>query len=211
MADERPCIYVIAGTNGAGKSSIAGTALLLAGASYFNPDEAAKRILAANPGIGNYAANSAAWHEGKRLLKRAIAEHCNFAFETTLGGNTITALLERALSAGLRVRIWYVGLNTVELHIKRVRARVERGGHDIPEPTIRRRFDSSRLNLIRLLPKVTELRMYDNSQEGDPETGHFPEPTFLLHVVHGTIVHQCALADIPDWAKPVVAAARHAK
>jgi hypothetical protein len=56
------------------------------GGEYFNPDEAAKRILAANPGITQDAANSAAWHGGRRLLERAINERLDFALETTLGG-----------------------------------------------------------------------------------------------------------------------------
>jgi predicted ABC-type ATPase len=114
-----PCIYVLAGANGAGKSSIGGAAWLQHGVEYFNPDEAAKRILAANPTFTQEDANSAAWHEGKRLLERAITERLNFAFETSLGGKTIPALLERALGAGIQVRIWYVGLKTPELHIRR--------------------------------------------------------------------------------------------
>ena len=69
-----PYIYVLAGANGAGKSSIGGAAFLHHGVEYFNPDEAARRILAANPAITQEDANSAAWHEGKRLLERAIAE-----------------------------------------------------------------------------------------------------------------------------------------
>ena len=103
-----------------------------AGADYFNPDEATARILAANPDISNADANSAAWHEGKRLLERAIAERLDFAFETTLGGHTISALLHEALAAGVEVRMWFVGLSSPELHIARVRVRVARGGHDIP-------------------------------------------------------------------------------
>ena len=65
----------------------------------------------------------------------------------------MTALLERALAVGLEVRVWYVGLSSPELHLARVRARVAKGGHDIPEAQVRARYDSSRLNLIRLLPR----------------------------------------------------------
>src|SRR5207244_10369114 len=173
----RPCIYVLAGTNGAGKSSLAGAAWERHGADYFNPDTAARLIAARNPGLGQAEANSAAWHQGRRLLERAIAERLTFAFETTLGGATITPLLQRALSAGIAVRVWYVGLASPELHIARVRARVARGGHDIPAGHIRARYDSSRLNLIRLLPRLTELRVYDNSAEADPRAGVAPEPT----------------------------------
>src|SRR5437899_2385939 len=106
-------------------------------------------------------------------------------FETTLGGATITALLERALASGLDVRVWYVGLGSVELHLARVRARVAAGGHDIPEATVRRRFHDSRLNLIRLLPRLTELRVYDNSAEADPRAGVAPEPRLLLQLARG--------------------------
>src|SRR5215212_202849 len=88
-----PCIYVLAGTNGAGKSSVAGAMFLHQGVAFFDPDRAAIQIRSANPGITSEEANSAAWNQGKRLLERAIAEGLNYAFETTLGGQTIAALL----------------------------------------------------------------------------------------------------------------------
>jgi len=201
------CIYVLAGANGAGKSSIGGAALLQHGVEYFNPDEAARRIRAANPTIIQEDANSAAWHEGKRLLERAITERLNFAFETTLGGNTIPALLERALESGIEVRVWYFGLNTPELHIRRVRSRVERGGHDIPEVKIRERYYRSRLNLVRLIGKLTELRVYDNSEEADPHAGTLPEPVLILHLDQGKVVNSCDLTTAPEWTKPILLAA----
>jgi len=206
-AGQTPRIYVLAGTNGAGKSSIAGAMLRQQGGEYFNPDEAARRIRSANPGIAQVEANAAAWQEGRRLLERAIAERLDFAFETTLGGNTIAALLAKALVSGIEVRVWYVGLRSPELHIARVRARVAKGGHDIPEATIRDRYDRGRLNLIRLVPRLTELRVYDNSEEADPHTGAAPEPMLVLHVVRGRVVGSCDLRLTPEWAKPIVAAA----
>ncbi len=201
------CIYVLAGTNGAGKSSVAGAMLLRLGAEYFDPDQAATQIRSANPGITNEEANSAAWRQGRRLLERAIAERLSFAFETTLGGRTITALLESPRSVGVEVRIWYVGLSSPELHIARVHSRVARGGHGIPDTKIRERFDSSRLNLIQLMPKLTELRVYDNSREADPYAGVAPEPRLILHLVRAKIVSSCELTDTPQWAKPVLRAA----
>lgn len=209
MAEPRhfPCIYVLAGTNGAGKSSLAGAAFLESGVEFFNPDQAALQIQSANPGITAAQANSAAWHQGKRLLQRAVAERLNFAFETTLGGETITTLLIAALNKKLEVRIWYVGLLNVNLHIRRVRSRVARGGHDIPESRIRSRYDSSRLNLIRLLPRLAELRLYDNSMDADPNAGKTPKPALLLHLVRGRIETSCNLTRTPDWAKPIMAAA----
>ncbi|HEX8695470.1 MAG TPA: zeta toxin family protein [Longimicrobium sp.] len=205
--DFRPAIHVLAGTNGAGKSSVAGAAVRQSGADYFNPDEAARRILAAKPGITLEEANSEAWFQGKRLLERAVAERLDFAFETTLGGDTIPGLLEAALEAEIEVRMWYVGLESPELHIARVRARVAEGGHDIPETKIRERYDRSRLNLIRLLPRLTELLVYDNSEEANPALGMAPRPRLVLHMIRGAIVDVCDLEDVPRWAKPIVIAA----
>jgi len=202
-----PRIYVLAGTNGAGKSSIMGAMFLEKGVEFFNPDDATQRILSANPGTSRVEANSAAWYEGKRLLERAIAEKLDFAFETTLGGRTITALLSRALSEGIEVRVWYVGLSNAELHIARVKSRVEQGGHEIPEERIRARYTRSRLNIIQLLPNLTELLLYDNSEEGDPKAGEIPKPKLILDVVKGRVFEICDLTHVPEWAKSVVAAA----
>ena len=119
-----PRFYVIAGVNGAGKSSIAGATFRALGSNYFNPDEAARRLMAANPGLSQKEANGIAWGQGVRLLKRAIEERLDFAFETTLGGHTITQLLGQAASQGIEIHMWYVGLTSAELHLERVRARV---------------------------------------------------------------------------------------
>ena len=201
------CIYVLAGTNGAGKSSVGGAAIRQKGADYFNPDEATQRVRLSNPHISERDANIAAWQEGKRLLEEAIANRLVFAIETTLGGDTITGLLLRALAEGIGVRMWYVALTTPELHIARVRARVASGGHDIPESKIRERYERSRINLIRLLPQLTELRVFDNSLDADPAAGAAPIPILVLHMVSGTVVATCKLSQVPEWAKPIVAAA----
>jgi predicted ABC-type ATPase len=202
-----PCIYVLAGTNGAGKSSLGGAMFRESGAEYFDPDEAAKQFRSTNPGMTQEEANSAAWHQGKRLLERAISERLDFAFETTLGGHTIASLLDQGLSKKIEVRIWYVGLATPEIHIARVRSRVAAGGHDISEAKIRERYENSRLNLVDLMPKLTELLVYDNSEEADPRSGIAPRPRLLLHMDHGKIVDSCDLARTPEWAKPILATA----
>src|SRR5438309_3936108 len=95
-----PHIYVLAGTNGAGKSSLMGAMLLQRGVEYFNPDHAAQRILSANPGISQLEANSAAWHEGKRLLERAITEKLDFAFETKIGRASCRERVQNSVGAG---------------------------------------------------------------------------------------------------------------
>jgi len=208
-------IFVLAGCNGAGKSSIGGAALRHAGGVFFNPDDAALRIAAANsarsPRLTQTQLNGAAWNQGRRLLQRAIDERAVFAFETTLGGKTITALLERAAQSGLTVHIWFVGLADVELHIDRVRRRVAKGGHDIPARKICERFENGRLNLIRLMPHLTELYVYDNSAEADPDRGLVPAPTRLLHCSGRRIVAPSEVKTLlkltPAWAKPIVVAA----
>ena len=200
-------IYVLAGVNGAGKSSIAGAAFRNAGADYYNPDEAARKLRQSRPALAQREANSLAWQQGKRLLEKAIEGRLDFAFETTLGAATIPALLRDAASRGFAVNIWYVGLSSVELHLARVRARVARGGHDIPEADIRRRYEHSRLNLIDLLPHLAALRMYDNSVEAALAEGKPPELTLVLHMEKGRILNAAALRGTPDWAKPIVAAA----
>ena len=198
---------MLAGVNGAGKSSIAGAAFRDTGGDYFNPDEAARALRAAHPALTQHDANAAAWQHGRRLLERAIAERLDFAFETTLGASTIPRLLEAAAQGGAEVLIWYAGLDTPERHIERVRARVRRGGHDIPEADIRRRFENSRLNLIHLMAHLAALRVYDNSVEADPAKGAEPRPRLVLHLERGKIAGPTDLRRTPAWAKPIVAAA----
>ena len=203
----RPSVYVIAGVNGAGKSSVAGETFRQSGADYYNPDEAARRLVTANPSLKQTEANSTAWHEGVRLLKRAIDERLDFAFETTLGANTIPRLLREAANAGIEIYVWYVGLESPELHIARVKARVAHGGHDISEKDIRRRYEHSRLNLIELLPFLRALRIFDNSAEADPASGQTPKPVLVLSMERGKILEPKDLTRTPAWAKPIVAAA----
>ena len=90
MSPEKPpLIYVIAGVNGAGKSSIQGAAILRANGHYYNPDEAATRLRLVNPELTQIEANSIAWHNGVELLRKAIKEKLDYSFESTLGANTI--------------------------------------------------------------------------------------------------------------------------
>ena len=198
---------MLAGVNGAGKSSIVGATIRDKGGEYYNPDEAAREIMAANPGLGQTEANAAAWEQGRKLLERAIDQGLDFTFETTLGGNTMPGLLAEAAMRGVEVHFFYVGLGSADAHIERVRQRVRAGGHDIPEADIRRRFRHSLINLVKLLPVLTELRVYDNSATADPATGHAQQPVLVLDMERGRIVGPSDLRSTPAWAKPIVAAA----
>ena len=177
------------------------------GADYYNPDEAAREIRKANPALGQREANGLAWGKGRDLLRRAIDERKDFVFESTLGAHTIPAMLAEAADAGAAVHVWFVGLDRVERHLARVRARVKAGGHDIPEADIRRRYETSRENLAWLMPKLASLRVYDNSIEADPASGRSPRPQLVLHLEAGRIIAPENLRATPNWAKPLVAKA----
>lgn len=201
---------MLAGVNGAGKSSILGRHLQdHRHLAWFNPDAFARELQRRIP-LTQSEANAWAWQEGVDRLDRAIRMGISYAFETTLGGNTLTERLARA-TASHDVFLWYCGLATPEQHIARVRARAAIGGHHIPEQDIRRRLVRSPTNLIRLMPMLSHLRVYDNSEEAGTD-GVIPDPKLLLEMSGGRLVypnlgefHQ--LARIPEWARPLVAAA----
>jgi predicted ABC-type ATPase len=202
-------ITVLAGVNGAGKSSIGGAHLQQKGGVFYNPDLVALAARKASPSLTAQEANAYAWQRGKGLLEAAIANRTDFNFETTLGGETITELLIDAAKKGATLNIWYAGLSSVDLHIKRVASRVEKGGHPIPEANIRNRWIGSRCNLVKLLPHVTHLRIYDNSIEKDPDKRQSPEPKLVLSVNNRTIDFPGPdeVQDTPEWAKPIIVAA----
>ena len=206
-----PQIFVLAGCNGAGKSSIGGQALQAAGIPYFNPDLAAREAIATATAVGRIMpqseANAWAWEEGVARLRRAIAQRGNYALETTLGGDTIVGLLMEATAVGLEVNVWFVGLDSVELHVARVQQRVARGGHDIPRADIERRYVRGRVNLIRLLPRLNQLLVYDNSAQANADARAKAGLRLLLRWVGGAITGPGDLSRTPAWAKPIIAAA----
>lgn len=202
-------MYVLAGVNGAGKSSVGETTFCDEGSAVFNPDTIAARIRGLHPAISDTLANSHAWQIGRSLLESAIESGQDYRFETTLGGRTIAGLLEQASLGGHRLHVWFCGLTSPELHLERVRRRVARGGHDIPEDEIRERWRSSRENLIRLLPHIHHLRVYDNSHEADPALGQQPQLRLLLETRDRLITAPDDLSGAPEWAQPIIAAAMH--
>lgn len=203
----RPVLYVLAGVNGAGKSSIGGFRLQQAGLSWFNPDTFARELVA-DTGCAQAEANAMAWTEGMRRFDDAMAKGTAYAFETTLGGNTVPAKIADAARTH-DVLMWFCGLSSPEQHISRVEARVAAGGHDIPEAKIRERYVSSLENLIALMPAVALLQVYDNSV--DVASGEaIPDPFFVAEMVDGRLVRPTDVVSLrrtPDWAKPILEAA----
>jgi len=205
----RPVLLVLAGVNGAGKSSVGGAMLQAQHLHWFNPDEFARRWMQVARTTPEQA-NSIAWREGLRRLDEAIERGVSFAFETTLGGRTMTARLRDA-SATHDVEVWYCGLGSVEQHIARVQQRVAFGGHDIPEAAIRARYAAAPRNLVRLLPHLSFLRVYDNGADVPPGAP-VPDPVMVMEVDAGRVVRPraddaTALEAVPSWARPLVQAA----
>jgi predicted ABC-type ATPase len=205
----RPFIVVLAGVNGAGKSSVLSALLLDEGLAWYNPDRYAAELVR-ELGVSLAEANGRAWQHGKAMLERAIATGGNHAFETTLGGGTITRLLREA-SKTHDVLMLYCGLASPELHIARVAQRVAHRGHPIPEAKIRERWNTSRTNLLQLLPVLARLQVFDNSESVAPGED-IPDPVLVLELDGGrmtypAVVSHDALAAVPGWAQPIMEAA----
>ncbi|WP_028604640.1 AAA family ATPase [Ottowia thiooxydans] len=211
MPAPRPVLYVLAGVNGAGKSSIGGHLLTRAGLTWFNPDTFARELLAAIH-CDQTTANAAAWTEGQRRLDEALAKGQSFAFETTLGGHSVAKRLKGAGQTH-DVLVWFCGLASPELHLARVHARVAAGGHDIPEAKIRERWVASIANLIALTPHLAEIRLFDNSATIAPGQP-IPDPLPVAVIQQGRLTWPSVkdtdvLARTPDWAKPVLESVIH--
>jgi predicted ABC-type ATPase len=204
----RPVIYVLAGVNGAGKSSVGGHLLTRAGLAWFNPDQFARELRAAT-NCSVTEANASAWQEGMRRLAAACGQAQSYAFETTLGGRSVPARIIEAAKTH-DVLMWYCGLASPELHLARIRARVAAGGHDIPEAKVRERWEASVANLVALLPHLTEGRLFDNSTSVKAGEA-VPDPVHIATLTRGRLqwpapTDVAQLARTPDWAKPVLEA-----
>jgi predicted ABC-type ATPase len=205
----RPVLYVLAGVDGAWKSSIGGYLLERYGLTWFNPDSFARDLTAAT-GCDQETANALAWQEGMRRFDEAVAKGGNHAFETILGGKTVTAKILEATRTH-DVLIWFCGLSSVELHIARVEARVAAGGHPIPAEKIRGRYPQAQLNLIKLMPHVAYIKVYDNSAEAAAD-GTIPDPLLVLEMENGRVISPApddlkALQRAPEWSRAILEAA----
>jgi predicted ABC-type ATPase len=160
-----PHVVVIAGPNGAGKSTLA-RLLLPEGMSFVNADEIAKMLPAS-------AANNKDLVAGRLLLLRLdelAAERRSFALETTLSSRSLAPRLAGLRNDGYRFTLIFLWLPSADLALERVAARVRRGGHAIPEATVRRRYDAGLRNLFTLYqPLADAWRIYRNVNFGRPK------------------------------------------
>jgi predicted ABC-type ATPase len=157
-----PDLYIIAGCNGAGKTTASYTLLpkTLGITEFVNADEIAK-------GLSPFNQEGVALEAGRIMLTRIkdlIQKKKNFAFETTLATRSYVGLINEAKKNGYKVHLVFLWLNSIDLAIKRVKTRVQKGGHNIPVNVIRRRYVSGLDNLFGLYSSVvTDCMIYDNS------------------------------------------------
>ena len=159
---EGPKIVIIAGPNGAGKTTFA---------RAFLPQEAqCPRFINADliaAGLSPFAPEAAAIKAGRLMLQEiaaCVAQRESFAFETTLAGQVYLRRIDEWRRLGYHVALFFLSLPTADMAVARVAERVRQGGHDIPEPVIRRRFVAGRENFERHhRAAVDAWAVYDNA------------------------------------------------
>ncbi len=161
MPPSKPTIYLIAGCNGAGKTTFAKEFLPheVKCLRFYNADEIARGLSPLDPSAGAFKA-------GRLLLtevRSSIARRETFALESTLSGKTYVHIFESALARGYELELHYLWLANAEQAITRVRRRVRMGGHDVTVADIRRRFVRSRAHLVKdYLPLATRWVIWDS-------------------------------------------------
>ena len=156
-------LYIIAGCNGAGKTTASFTILpeILNCKEFVNADEIAK-------GLSPFQPEKVSFEAGRIMLKRIdelFLENENFAFETTLATKTYKEKVLNAKKEGYFVTLLFFWLKNTELAKERVKTRVLEGGHNIPEDIIERRYLNGIINLFDIyLPIVDQVLIFDNSE-----------------------------------------------
>ncbi len=157
-------LYVIAGCNGAGKTTASYTILpeILDCNEFVNADEIAR-------GLSPFRPENAVIQAGRLMLQRIkslLNKGQDFAFETTLSTKSYKNLVEDAKTKGYSVTLIFFYLSSEDLAVKRVETRVKEGGHNIPEKVIRRRYENGLKNFFNLFrPVVDEWLFIENSGE----------------------------------------------
>ena len=160
---QSPTVYVIAGPNGAGKTTFSAEFLpdFVNCYEFLNAD-----LIAA--GLAPFAPETQNLRAGRLLLtriKELTGAKQDFGFETTLSGRSYVRLLNEMRNDGYRILLFFLWLPSADLAVARVKNRVRQGGHNVPEPVIRRRFESGIRNLFQLYrSRVDAWWLYDASR-----------------------------------------------
>ena len=157
-----PRLYIISGCNGSGKTTASYTLLpeLLECSEFVNSDEFAKSLSPFAPSEASIAASKYMLMKITYLLERSD----DFCVETTLATRSLLGIIREAKSKGYKVTVLYFWLNSPELAIKRVKARVAAGGHNIEDDVIRRRYRMGLEYLFRTyIPICDRWTLADNS------------------------------------------------
>jgi len=158
-----PNLYIIAGCNGAGKTTASFTVLpeVLSCKEFVNADEIAR-------GLSPFQPETVAIQAARLMLKRIeelMEEKADFAFETTLASRTYVNTIKLAKELDYTVTLLYFWLPSPEVAKNRVKQRVLRGGHNIPEQTIISRYYSGIKNLFELyMNEVDEWALVDSAE-----------------------------------------------
>lgn len=183
-----PTLVVVAGPNGCGKSTLTRTKWFR-GIEVIDPDAIARGA------VGDSL--SQAGREAVRRRRKALAAGRTHLLETTLAGNGVLRLMEDARQAGYWIELHYICMHSTGQTLDRIRNRVAQGGHDVPEPDVRRRFGRSLVNLPIAIARSDEAYLYDNSEPDRPHR----EVAILVADRWWTD------RDLPDWAATAVALA----
>ena len=160
-------LYIIAGCNGAGKTTASFTVLpeMLNCYEFINADEIAR-------GLSPLSPDRAAIDAGRLMLTKIdnlILKQKDFAFETTLATKSYTKTILRAKQNGYLITLVFFWLDSVELAIERVKSRVLEGGHNIPHEVIYRRYFSGLNNLFKLYIPICDYWMVFNNSKSPSE------------------------------------------
>lgn len=164
---DKPQCYIIAGANGAGKSTTA--QVLLPEFLHCNEFVNADAIAA---GLSPFNVESVALQAGRLMLERMsylADKQLSFAFETTLASRSFVPFIKKLQANGYEVNLIFLYLDHVELAIERVQGRVRMGGHAIPTHVIRRRYVSGLKNLFSLYTCVVDTWFIYNNSSVNPE------------------------------------------
>jgi predicted ABC-type ATPase len=157
-------LYIIAGCNGAGKTTASYSILptILNCKEFVNADEIAK-------GLSPFQPEKVSFEAGRIMLNRIeelLNKEVDFAFETTLATKSFAQTVQKAQIKGYTVTLLFFWLNSIALAKQRVALRVSEGGHNIPQEVIERRYHRGIKNLFELYtPICNNVMAFDNSDK----------------------------------------------